>query len=108
MAKIIDRIRKKINSHPTLYIFVIFSEFTYLMLLSGMWFVFALDRNHPLNILGVLLPVGFLSFLFVHTIYIILGLCNTEIKKIKIYVVKTFLLKLFLFLVTITLWFHTA
>lgn len=108
MAKIIDRIREKINSNPTLYIFIIFSELTYLMLLSGMWFVFALDRNHPLNILGILLPVGFLSFLFVHTIYIISGFCNTENKKIKIYVVKIFLLKLFLFLVTIALWFHTA
>ena len=83
MAKIIDRIMEKINSNPTLYIFIIFSELTYLMLFSGMWFVFALDKEHPLNILGLLLPVGFLLFLLVHLIYISLSLFETEIKKNK-------------------------
>lgn len=108
MAKIIDEIRNKINNNPTLYIFIIFSELTYLMLLSGMWFVFALDKEHPLNILGFLLPVGFLLFLLVHLTYISLSLFETEIKKIRCYVIEIFFLKLFLFLISIALWFHTV
>lgn len=111
MAKVIEKIRNKINSNPSLYIFIIFSEITYLAVFFGILLGFGCirpmgDMPSLANFGFILLLCGILFFLLVHITYIIMSLFKSEFRKIAHYIVLMFLLKLFLIFFAFNLFAH--
>ena len=53
MAKVIEKIRNKINSNPSLYIFIIFSEITYLAVFFGILLGFGCIRPMGDLLIGI-------------------------------------------------------
>lgn len=105
MAKIIDRIMEKINSNPTLYIFIIFSELTYLMVFFGILFGFSPSKS--CSILGSILLIGGIPFfLLVHAGYIISSFVR-RINDLRKTAVTLFCLRLFFIFLLICIFGHT-
>lgn len=105
MAKIIDKTREKINSNPTLYIFIIFSELTYLMVFLGILFGFSPSKS--CSILGsVLLISGIPFFLLVHAGYTISSFVH-RIKGLRKVTVMLFFLRLFFIFILLCIFGHT-
>lgn len=113
MAKIIDRIRKKINSNKLFYAFILASEFTYLLVFWGILFIWGCGSkmgNIKLlsDIGGFSFLIGIPCFLIVHISYIISSFFATHIKKFRDTIILLFLFRLFLLIFVFNIFGYTA
>lgn len=113
MAKIIDRIMKKIYSNQPFYIFILASEFTYLLFFLGILFSWGCGSkmgNIKLlsDIGGFSFLIGGSCFLIVHISYILFCFFSPQIKKFRKSIILLFLFRLFCVLTALDMFAYTS
>ena len=113
MAKMIDRIREKINSNQLFYTFILASEFSYLLVFFGILFIWGCGSkmgNIKLlsDIGGFSFLIGVPCFLIVYISYIISSFFAPQIKKFRNTIILLFLFRLFWVLFVFSIFGYTV
>ena len=113
MAKIINKIMKKINSNKSFYIFILTSEFSYLLIFFGILFIWGCDPKignirFLSDVGGFSFLIGVPCFLIIHISYINFSFFVPQIKKFRKSTILLFLFRLFCVLTALDMFAYTS